>query len=326
MTSVVEGLLSSEFLREEAERDSDSPEESEVDVEAAWRKVEKWKGKQKEIALADLNEKNSRPKSNKRKSIPVVDLRQRQYRLVYRGSGGPNPATDPWTHLSSLSVHLPTLIPGTTSSSFLSLFHSDQYPNPATALRTFLGTKSSGSDGKLSALIEVLGDEISDRRLRDAELCSPATRSMEDALDLVWLLRDLDDMGDVIIHWTPEPSSPGVPISRPPAYPRAIPSPTLSSTASSPASPRKSSKPKDEWTVVSPRVKAQADNHYLSEFIPAYHYDSTNLSNSASSNNNNNVSVDNVDDCNSMAREYRRRRDEVNSYIASFMVMAQKTF
>ncbi|EGN95099.1 hypothetical protein SERLA73DRAFT_162677 [Serpula lacrymans var. lacrymans S7.3] len=260
MESVVENILTSEYLRELEERgldalDADEPGFPLAGTDFLWKTVESKK-------KSPTNGKAGKRKNVRGKTVTLVDIRQKQH---IRGtpSNGLNgnsiasaPPPDPWTQLSSLSSHLATLLPPSTASFFQSYFHSPEHSSPAKALRAAL-TKiaessgpSSPSEGttvfftmldilRSSPAYDTLDNEQRSMVLSDARLALNACRGRgDDAIDIVWLLHELDTdfdsgyLGMGVYHQLP-PSATSSSVSESSAW--FVP---LVSQAVSPASPR----------------------------------------------------------------------------------------
>lgn len=201
MESVVETLLTNEFIRELEERGLNALDDDELtrDDDLLWKRVET---KRKPNA----NGKAAKKKNKRGKTITLVDIRQKQHLPSPLPSAPPAP--DPWTQLSSLSEHLATLLPPHSASFFQSFFHSPTHPSPASALRAALSSitgtqKKSPSDTTiLFSILDVLRDvptyaslDAEQRSIlyADAQLALRATRGRgDDAIDIVWLLLELD--------------------------------------------------------------------------------------------------------------------------------------
>ena len=202
MESVVETILSREFIRELEERGLDALDNDEPHNDDLWKRVE---SKKKPAA----NGKPAKKKNARGKTITLVDIRQKQHLSPPTPPGPPTP--DPWTQLSSLSEHLATLLPPHPASFFQSHFHSPNYVSPAKALRVALSS-IAGIQNKspletstraiLFNLLDILRDSPTYTSLdpeqrstlyADAQLALRATHDRgDDAIDIVWLLLELD--------------------------------------------------------------------------------------------------------------------------------------
>ncbi|TFY54024.1 hypothetical protein EVJ58_g9104 [Rhodofomes roseus] len=210
MESVVEGLLSSEYVRELEERGLDGLGPEEIDEED-WMIVE---GKRRKPSTPP----SKPPKKSKKRgtTFTLVDIRQKQHERPPPASPRAAPP-DPWTQLSSVASYLSTLLPCHSAAYFQSAFHSPEYSSPAKALRAVLSniasspsSSSSDSDPNLHsehstmlfAMFDVLraspeyaelNAEERDQVMEDGQLTLKATHGQPDrAIDLVWLLQELE--------------------------------------------------------------------------------------------------------------------------------------
>ncbi|TFK39459.1 hypothetical protein BDQ12DRAFT_665297 [Crucibulum laeve] len=264
----------------------------------------------------------------KRKKPPQTklafgDVRQQQLRpQPTRASGDGNgralPAPDPWTQLSSLSLHLATLLPPHPPSYFASYFHSPEYGSPYTALISALQAlphvssssssipsqdediEPSPSDAPiLFALLDILLPSTStlasweqDKLIADATLAIKATHNRaDDALDLVSLLRELDEdsldeggEGGMGVYHIPSPSlgpashsiSPAQSTNRGakqelPSMPPPFPPPT--SRSSSIQTHTKNKPSPYQWQSVPVRKTHSTSPNPLAAYIPSYAVD-----------------------------------------------------
>ncbi|KAH7910297.1 hypothetical protein BJ138DRAFT_1136117 [Hygrophoropsis aurantiaca] len=304
MESVVESILTSEYLRELEERGLEGLESDDFgipDVEdSVWETVSP---KRKNHTSGKATKK----KNNRGKTLTLVDIRQKQH-MPSPSLSSPISAPDPWTQLSSLSSHVATFLPTHPASFFQSYFHSPEYSTPSKALRAALSSISEArspiSDPEnttsLFALLDVLRSsptyDLLDSEQRstlysDAELTLAATQGRaDDAIDIVWLLHELDsdsdsgnlDMG--IYHLPPSPPAvwgstssptsqrPKLPPLRLPTGPPSIqPPPTSKRKSSSPAtSPANRKSNPFEWQSIPQRKPHNNGVHPLAEYIPAY--------------------------------------------------------
>lgn len=300
MWDIVARILSEESIREMEERGLDGLDDSEESVENEWEMV----GKKKTPRSADIE----RPKKDKgkKKKVVLVDIRQQQHTRPSASdpavSSRSFPAPDPWTQISSLSTHLASLLPSQQPSFFMTYFHSPKYSTPYHALVEALRaiTKPGNEDytPMLISLLDILipfyddlDPEQYSRLVSDTELSLNATQGCADeALDLVHLLRDLDEdstsgfleMG--IYHQPITPSSndaqpskssqagkPGsASIRRPqlPSGPPPVPPPPFLKGKN--PSQRSGNKPSPyQWQSV-PQRRSRKTPHPLAEYIPAY--------------------------------------------------------
>lgn len=294
---VISMLLKEESIRELEERCLDTSENEErnlgssnVDRDMSWE-LPKKKGKEKEKRISRKNA-DYRPKTkNIELIIPLPTFQRLNSHTRTRCSL--SSSADLWTHLSSLSTRLSSLL-SRPPSFFFSYFHSPEYATSHDALRSALISlsdyepSSDLSEENKTLLINILDivlpsgsdqdlDLNIDQRSRiisDVELAICATEGREDdALDLVYLLRELyDDSIMGLKHLPAPPLSPSQasgshvstngssrsPLSaRPseslPTSPRRGKAnflPTFSDSSSKRTIPSS-----DEWKVVSPRRK-----------------------------------------------------------------------
>ncbi|KAI0924875.1 hypothetical protein AcW2_005626 [Taiwanofungus camphoratus] len=305
MESVVEGLLTGEYVRELEERGLEALNEMDmpVDYERQWQTVETKNKK--------ATDSSSKKASKRGKTIPLTDIRQKHHTRPPTSWDMASP--DPWTQLSSVASYLAALLPNQSASYFQSFFHCPDYTTPAQAVRAALRTISQ-SVGKplytvpttireltpeetssLSHILDIsshahteLNAEERDWLIADAQLALRATRGQPDtALDLVWILRDLDsDSSSGEYAWSvyhapapPASASTSKGRTRPirtstlPVGPPLIPPPpiSLSRTRSlSPGGGSTTSVSTDVWKTVRMRQPPQRGPHPLAESIPAY--------------------------------------------------------
>lgn len=196
---------------------------------------------------------------------------------------------DIWTQVSSLSTHLATLLPPAPPSHFASYFHSPTYATPAHALRAALvalpststnikhkanqknPVKKSNQDAEtntLFALLDLLQAsptfatlDAEQRNIlyADARAALSATQNRPDnALDIVWILRDLEHPACQagVFHLPPPVSglnsnSTSARAKLPAGPPPVQPPPTSKRKfASSPSSPPTQPQPPESWQNV----------------------------------------------------------------------------
>ncbi|KAH9943824.1 hypothetical protein B0H21DRAFT_747733 [Amylocystis lapponica] len=293
MASVVETLLTSEYVRELEERGLDALDDADIpaDLSAQWQTVE---GKKKKAS--GITPKSA--KKNKRgTTIALADIRQ-QHHVRPTGTGTRAAAPDPWTQLSSVASYLATLIPTHSASYFQSVFHSPEHTTPAKALRAALSSISPdpdpdpapGDSMMLFSMFEILSagptyvtlnSEERAQLLADAQLALRATHGRPDpALDIVTLLRELDtDSTSGEFAWgvyhnlAPVPASPTTParVLRLPTGPPPVQPPPRTPSCSPVRSTfsRRASESPDAWKTV-PQRPSPHGPHPLAEFIPAY--------------------------------------------------------
>jgi hypothetical protein len=276
MEAVVGELLSAEYIRELAERGLDPDA---VPDDSPWVTV----GTQRAPAPR-------KPKPLKPRATSLTDVRQAHHR---RAPTAMRPAPDPWIQVQSLAARLTELLPDHSPGFFASYFHSPAHATPAAAVRAALGTLAGdAAQAELPqellptyfALFELLSAEEAfaaldpPRRacvLEDAQLVLAAGAAPDAALDVVHLLRDLDDddaaSGVLGMYHSPAPTPPPSPaLSRAAAAgvppPLTHPPPALL-PAPPPAPPAK--KHAGGWQHVPERKAARGPSAYASH-IPAY--------------------------------------------------------
>ncbi|EKM50507.1 uncharacterized protein PHACADRAFT_263837 [Phanerochaete carnosa HHB-10118-sp] len=281
MESIVEDILSSEFVKDLEERGL----EDEVVPETDWQTAQPSKKKKKQN------------KWKGGKTLTLVDVRQRQHIPISAAPRASGP--DPWTQLSSVATHLETLLPSRSASYFQSLFHSPEYASPSDALRSVLLSMSASSftselELEVTTPLFVMFDVICDspeyaslddidqrRMLDDAQLALRATEGNADAaFDIVKLLRELDG-GDVdwAVYHSPAPASPILSsngsnmkskhATRPPTMPPAAQPPRVKTRPTiTPLAPKP---PPNVWKTV-PVIPKRGPNPHAN-FIPAYQAD-----------------------------------------------------
>lgn len=207
MESVVEGILSSEFVRELEERGLDGLDDAEAQEEA-WMTAD-GPGKRKKTGPSPM--KVAKKGKKRAPTFTFGDVRQKQ--LEWSSSSTPRTAApDPWTQLSSVASYLSTLLPTHPASYFLSAFHSPEYSSPAKALRAVLHDMISSSSSEtdlrsantdmLFTMFDVLraspeypelNAEERDQMMEDGQLALQAAHGQPDcAIDIIWLLRELE--------------------------------------------------------------------------------------------------------------------------------------
>jgi hypothetical protein len=245
-----------------------------------------------------VNTKGKKRK-DKPKTIAINDIRQRPH--IYENASGSEHGSRPiipqkhsdvdiWTSVASISAQLAALLPH-SESFFKSFFHSPESKTPATAVRRALtaiaDTKDSDAPPLDMTVLLNLQDILrstseynelnADERKRlflDAQLCLHAVGpQVDDALDLVWLLRGLE--ADEAAGWKVAPyhqESPphlntpfletsentqfptpaadlGLPLGPPPRHPP--------------------SQPQNDWSVVSSRKRPTTANRHGIAFGPS---------------------------------------------------------
>ncbi|KAG6820426.1 hypothetical protein H0H93_000672 [Arthromyces matolae] len=291
--TIVADILTTDSIRELEERGLDLLDSQEAsnygsrEDDISWKKVESKKKSKKAVSR----------KSNRSKTITLVDIRQRQHALprISAETSRPNAAPDPWTQISSLATLLAAILTPHPASLFRSYFHSPKHASPYLALVACLESISteqvdqSFSDEYMDTLyniVEIMGDspECEDvdhmRLIHDVELSLQATCGRgEDALDLVRLLRELDSDSNQylalgIYHSAPQTPRRSAPIQpkRPtlPNEPPPIPPPPQLRSSGKPTPPPPAEKDQSQWQTVPQRPPANKGPHPLAANIPAY--------------------------------------------------------
>jgi hypothetical protein len=101
------------------------------------------------VESGNVNMNGNGPRRGKRpkpRPILIVDTLQRQ-RISTPLANRPrnSDAQNPWSHVDSLATYLSNLLPQTSYSQFLGLFHDPSYATTADALRGYLNTAPSTS-------------------------------------------------------------------------------------------------------------------------------------------------------------------------------------
>ncbi|TFY83649.1 hypothetical protein EWM64_g373 [Hericium alpestre] len=293
IVGVIEGLLTKEYLRDLEERGLDALE----DEEAGPTSPIPMRAEQAGWEVAD---KKPKKKKGKGRTIALNDVRQQHHvRSTAKRDAGRPPLPDLWTQVSSLSSHLTSFIPSHPASFFQSFFHSPNYTTPASAVRSALQSIAgpayedlSPDDAVLlfnisdllrcSSAFDELDGEARDRLFADAPLCLAACRSQpDDALDLIWLLRELD--ADSASQWEIGPYHNPVPSSivtspieisskytqklpsGPPSYNKYLPQRKAQAVPVCSPPPQ----PQNAWNMV-PLKPPPSGPHPLAASIPAY--------------------------------------------------------
>ena len=298
IVTVIEGLLSKEYVKDLEERGLDALDDYLDDLSPRTNERQSWE---------TMQSKKAAKKKGRGKTIALNDVRQQHHVRpgVSRKNGGPMapslPPPDPWTQVSSLSSHLSSLVPSHPPSFFQSFFHSPESATPATAIRAAL-TSIAGADDdiipenalllfnmhdflRLSPDYDLLDAEARDRLLSDAALCLRATQAQPDeAMELTWFLRDLD--ADAEAEWAMGPYHSAIPLpttppskhvqklpSGPPSAKRPAPASRahrpMMSIETSPLEPPPRPPPPNAWNTV-PEKKPLPGLHPLVASIPAY--------------------------------------------------------
>jgi hypothetical protein len=295
MERAVSALLSTEFIRELAERGLDKHDIQDVtsDDETPWVLVSSEKTRR---SIAP-----SKQRKAKARTFAIADVRQ-QHNL--REAGSARPAPDPWIQISSLAQRLNELLPDKPATFFMPFFHSPKYPTPADAVRAALATMAGSPNGledavpaeavsmfteSLFVMFEVLADgegydsldpEQQSRVMADAQLSLAASSGAPDAaLEVVDLLRELDaDNEAASVMGMYHSAAPAIARAASPARARASTSssvaPTRFTTISAPVSPvMKQRAAATGWQHIPEKRGPTVNPH--SAFIPAYAYGST---------------------------------------------------
>ncbi|KII87287.1 hypothetical protein PLICRDRAFT_42932 [Plicaturopsis crispa FD-325 SS-3] len=292
MEAVIDGLLTREYIQELEERGIDALETEDV-AEKSWETVEV-KKKSTTFPKANANgvKAGKRKNISKGKTIPLVDIRQRQH-VPLRVDTGSKSTPDPWTQLTSLSSHLADLLAPHPPAFFQSYFHSPAYSSPAHALRAALHSLMSPSDRdnadynptlfglfdvlRASPKYESLSSAQSSSLLSDASLALHAAQGRaDDALDIVRLLHDLDSDSDYALEMGiyHSPAPPPTPSTSP--WLTAVPTSPTQSTIPPATRPPPTTKVKQTSTARSsawqtiPARKHPPGPHPLAAAIPAY--------------------------------------------------------
>jgi hypothetical protein len=287
--SVVEALLTSEYIGELEERGITALDTEDQDTGISLSKSTSWetvevKRKKKPPPISTSSPKR---RTTRGKTIPLVDVRQRQ--RIRPSPPSSLPVPDPWTQISSLASHVASFLPPHEPSFFLSYFHHPDYPSPSAALRaalTSISESQSVGEANTAVLFGILDIIRDDPRydtlyhgwkfclVSDTQLSLTATSGrVSDALDLVWLLHELDDDGEGNLEmgiYHDRPSSPtALPLSSP--SPSSLHSPSPDSVRSRSKSPslshHKSRQDPFQWQSVPTRKQPQIYPH--STYIPS---------------------------------------------------------
>ncbi|KAF8517888.1 hypothetical protein BU17DRAFT_91316 [Hysterangium stoloniferum] len=308
MSAIVDHLLNLEFIQDLTERGF---EESDTEKNLDDWKVVTSKGKHSPKRIKSPKHPSTRP-------IALVDVRQRQHIAppVRRVRPSFRPVSeDPWTRLMSLATRLSDLLPPTSPNYFMTYLHAPPPADPDTktgwkaegdslrkAIADLVNHHPSRLDAAelqshINALCDIVLHPESDDIVTldpeqkysleaDVRLCLAATQCKSDAaLDLIWLLRELDQAfedGDGIAHSAPLPI--GAVIDR--AAPAPVnangqaerargdgfkPSIVHPPPPAPPPSSRKHPPATSAWNVVKTRGRGNSRApHPHAEFIPAY--------------------------------------------------------
>ena len=246
---------------------------------------------------APIVKAKGKKRKDKLQTFAVNDIRQRPH-IYAESRQGPHSTmprmysdVDIWTSISSISARLAALLPPHPDSFFRSFFHSRESKTPSTAVRRALTDITNARDGNvppldmtvLLTLQDILRstseyNELSadgqEQLLSDAHLCLHAVGSQVDnALDLVWLLRGLN-ADEVAGRKT-------APYHQEPPQCQDGPFLETSENAQSPTSEthlgsrsgrppgRRPSQPQDDWSVVSGRKRPTRASHHGVAVLPS---------------------------------------------------------
>lgn len=327
MQSVVEIILSEEYIRELEERGLDGLNDSEGLVpqppRASWTDVtpRKKKVKSKTILLGDVRQRvaPSTPPAIKISTKPTAAIRSTM-------------DDSPWVRLDSLASRLAHLLPPTTPATFLSPFHDPKYTSPAAALRATLSSLAAKQPAQIppdtlrflleTYPAEALGDDedaaIEDVDLRDdARLCLRAAEArIGDAMDVLTVLRDLARAPEYGTIHSPAParhyasftggtlsSNPGRPVAS-----RASTAPPDITTFAAAATAARASQDHG-WQTVAKKKKPPPAQPAHADFIPAYRVDAASRANGFGSQH---VSAHSASDIDFHRREARALHAERN--------------
>lgn len=298
MEKVIEEIMSLELVRELEERGLDEEmADKPVNEEQTrdWSVVEKQKLPKRKKARSGSASATTTPSgisAPASRTFVLSDIRQQANRQSARPPGRTqDTVNDPWAKVASLSTRLAQLLPPLTASHFSSLLHNPAFKSPAEAIRRELariGSQDKDPPGgkfntALVGFLELLQCQ-DDAEVRDATSCLRAAKLVvERALDLVYLLQELDSREPIVLR-SPRVSSP---ISTQASSRSDLTKAIITPLPLSPVSLRSSSfgswtwptsptpKPtNDDWTKVSHERKRNASKDFevdpLAAFIPAY--------------------------------------------------------
>jgi hypothetical protein len=295
MWDIVAGLLSEESILEMEEIGLDGLEEEGAlflgGIGFDWQTLES-----KKKPSTKPGKKKIQPRSNK---ITLNDIRQQHHRQPSPSSStrttdrklpmvGATP--DPWTQISSLSIHVASLLPPHPPSFFQSYFHSPIHTTSYDALRAALTSlcKNKQDAANYTTIISNLmdlfdngdvGPELKARIIADIQLSIVvADGRATDALDLVYVLRDLDTRHDMgLSHLLPaqtSDSNSGVKVCGSrlplPSGPLPIPPPSLSKDKLKPLPTSGNKTSPYQWQVVPQRKIVTHNPSPYADYIPSY--------------------------------------------------------
>ncbi|KAH7098220.1 hypothetical protein BKA62DRAFT_713807 [Auriculariales sp. MPI-PUGE-AT-0066] len=292
MQNIVEVILSEEYIRELEERGIDGLEDDLARPVhpplAQWIEPQRKKKKERgrTIVLGDVRQGGATalPTQPKPRAAPTPTAAVRR-------------AMDesPWIRLDSISLRLAQLIPTATPATFLSPFHDPKHATPAAALRFALAGIAQKCTIQilpetLRFLLETFPPEdlaqdadaaLEDVALKDdASLCLRAAQgSMEDAIDVLTILRDFAKAPQYGTVHAPAPSTPLIATSStisqqtlrlvPQRASTAPPEVTTFSQAAA-ANAKRATTSNNSWQTVERKKKPPPAQPPHSDFIPAY--------------------------------------------------------
>ncbi|KAG1811588.1 hypothetical protein EV424DRAFT_135364 [Suillus variegatus] len=306
MERVVEHILNMEHIRDLEERGIDALERTPSPLlDGDWETVihtkpkstpklatpTKKKAKGRTIKIVDMMQTQHAPSSPSH----TKGMQKEGMTMGALGVG-----VDIWTQVSSLSTHLAALLPPAPPSHFASFFHSPTHATPAHALRAALAAlpltstsikhkankkspiKKSNQDAETNTLFALLDlleasptfatldAEQRNTLYADARVAlSAAQNRPDDALDIIWILRDLEHPACQagIYHLPPPVSKSNSTPARaklPTGPPPVQPPPTLKrKSAHSPSSPITQPQLSEPWQDVpirTPRTTQPPEN------------------------------------------------------------------
>lgn len=281
---IIAFIVSEEANRETEERGLEESEGDEAD-ETGWDVVQR---KRKETGITKASKKRTPIKPNK---IILADIRQQHHqqskdqlpsRLIPLSQSALS-TVDFWTWASSLSSRLASLLPPHPPSTFSSFLHSPRYSTSYDAVQACLSSLCKSnylSDRQASLLINLLditmpedGEldiDVRSQIISNVELAVCVTEGQGDsALDLVYLLRDLNGPGMGLCR--PQVLSSSLPtgavaVSAPRPLLPTVP-PDIPSTPPSPSKRLSLKTNTHEWQTVPYRTKT---THKVPQYVGPY--------------------------------------------------------
>ncbi|KAF8596143.1 hypothetical protein BDV93DRAFT_611061 [Ceratobasidium sp. AG-I] len=279
LDTIVDTLLSDDYIREMQERDSWSDIDLSTDPTLVPDTIEQWNippepQRASTLPTSPAPARRKQKGKSKQATIVIGDVRHRHLASPRSGSRtASGPTIDPWTYIDSLATRLNAILPNISTTVFSSAFHNPNHPTPAAALRSTLaslGNTNTVDDFALAALICLLDASPDD--IPDANLCLKATASQpDDAYSLLEILREIDDHLPVIAHAPSSPITstakrvPAAPPDTPPPVtikraPMLSPIKALNSPPTSPARPA--------WGTVPLKVKPRSASYSQVSYVP----------------------------------------------------------